>query len=240
MIDDCWVLTAAHCLYTYDTFPTTGNVFVVLGDTNRFEKEFTENIYEVELLFVHPGYDGGTHDNDIALLKLKCKVKYKSQVRKICLPRSVDEQYYTSGTLCIVAGWGHTQISKISQLNVPLSTVLRHVALPVQDTGHCRSSTSYLVTDNMFCAGSGNHGYSESACHGDDGGPFFCRRRGQGTPKYVMTGIVSWGEGCGTKGQYGYYTHVMRMMNWIDAKMNEYVGCSHTFQTCPSPKVQFV
>ena len=235
LIDDCWVLTAAHCFNNV----LNENVIAVLGDTDRFQREFTEHTYDVEAIHRHTAFNKTTFDNNVALLKLKCRVSYKSQVRKICLPRSGDEQYYASGTSCIVAGWGSTNVyNPGAGYTDPRSTSLKHVSLPVQDIGICRSATTYLVTDNMFCAGSGNHDRNvvTAACSGDSGGPLFCRRKGQGTATYVITGVVSWGDGCGLKGKYGYYTHVMRTMKWIDTIMKIYVGCSYTFESCPPPR----
>ena len=192
----------------------------------------------MELIVIHVEYDKVTFDNDIALLKLKCGVRYKSQVRKACLPRSGDEQYYTPHTRCIVAGWGHKKVAGVDELDRKMSTTLRHVTLPLQDFGECRKSTSFAVTDNMICAGSGNGNVAEDACDGDSGGPLFCRRTSYGTTTYVVIGIVSWGYGCGLKGQYGFFTNVMLLMEWIDAQMDSYSGLPYSFETCPPPKVK--
>ena len=252
LIDDCWVLTAAHCFRPErNRIIQTTDIVAVLGDTDRFQREFTENSYDVERIDIHTEYDfiADTYDYDVALLKLKCSVKYRSQVRKGCLPSSVDQVYYASGTSCIVAGWGHTEVVKPKVLNPnekpvnrPMSTTLKHVTLDVQDTGHCRTTTPFPVTDNMICAGSGNTDRDnvEDACSGDSGGPLFCKRRGPGTPSYVVIGIVSWGDGCGKKNQYGYFTHVLRMMNWTDTVMERHGPCKHSFKDCPPPIARLV
>jgi hypothetical protein len=245
LIDDCWVLTAAHCFGSPGRRVVARDVVVVLGDTDRFQREFTESSYEVEEIIVHTGYDFDkeTYDYDIALLKLKCSVKYRSQVRKGCLPSSADENYYASGTSCIVAGWGHTNVKERGpQEGLRMSTSLRHVSLPLQDIGVCRATTNYTVTDNMICAGSGNQNRDEveDACSGDSGGPLFCKRTELGRPSYVVIGIVSWGDGCGLRGQYGFFTHVLRMKKWIDTVMDRRQQCQHTFQNCPAPKFETV
>ena len=238
LIDNCWVLTAAHC---FDRGIVVKNVMAVLGDTDRFQKESTENSYEVEKLYRHNDFNEKTFDNDVALLKLNCKVRYKSQVRKGCLPRSGDKEYYNPNTECIVAGWGHTKVANQSDPKT-VSTSLKHATLPVQDTRHCGKSTNYDITDNMICAGSGNNDRDnvQDACSGDSGGPLFCRRKGPGTQTYVVIGIVSWGDGCGKKGQYGYFTNVRRMMTWIVTEMERGEDCAHSFETCPTPKIQIL
>ena len=240
LIGDCWVLTAAHC---FDRKHNVSDVIAVIGDTARFVKEYTETSYEVEVLIVHTQFKKDTLDYDIALLKLKCMVRYKSQIRRGCLPRSGDEQYYHSGTMCIVAGWGGEDVATQEEAAaLRMSTTLKHVTLPVQDIGHCRRSTNYTVTNNMICAGSGNTDRDNvnDACKGDSGGPLFCKRAGLGTTTYVIIGIVSWGDGCGLKGQYGYFTDVKKMMPWIAEQFEEYGNCTFPVNNCPTPKIVIV
>lgn len=233
LVEDCWILTAAHCASRV----SAKNIITVLGDTVRFLREYTEASYEVEAIYIHLNFDPATFDNDIALLKLKCNVQYSSFVRKICLPSSGDEQYYVSGTSCITAGWGSTRPKDRS-----LHTSLKHVTTPVQNIEICRNSTTYTVTDSMFCAGTGNKDHNDirSPCTGDAGGPFFCRRKGQGPATYVLIGIVSWGEGCGGTGKYDFYAHVMRMMPWIESTMRNHRECNYTITSCPPPKIELV
>ncbi|XP_018587609.1 coagulation factor X isoform X2 [Scleropages formosus] len=58
-------------------------------------------------------------------------------------------------------------------------------------------------------------GYLEEqmdACSGDSGGPFVSYYR----DTWYLTGVVSWGEGCGTKGKYGVYTRLENFLSWIE------------------------
>lgn len=62
----------------------------------------------------------------------------------------------------------------------------------------------------MFCAG-----YSQEvigdACKGDSGGPFLMQHE----ERWYIVGIVSWGEGCGRKNKYGFYTRIANHLSWI-------------------------
>ena len=46
----------------------------------------------------------------------------------------------------------------------------------------------------------------QNACQGESGGPLICINNNEP----ILYGILSWGEGCGTKGSPGVYTRVAR------------------------------
>ncbi|OTF71496.1 Group 3 mite allergen-like protein (serine protease) [Euroglyphus maynei] len=104
----------------------------------------------------------------------------------------------------IVAGWGRLKE------NGPLPRYLHKIRLPIVDRQKCRQSTTFKVTDNMFCAGYGKEIVGD-ACKGDSGGPLVVEFHS----RWTLLGIVSWGEGCGRPEKYGYYTKVNNYDNWI-------------------------
>lgn len=161
---------------------------------------------------IHTGFNALTFDNDIALLKLCCKVHFSNFVRKACLAQAGDEEYYRQGTNCFVAGWGGTvKKTDLGVLNLKPSTSLQQAEVPIADIEVCKDSTRHVVEDTIFCAGDGTG--TKGACRGDSGGPLFCKRRE--SDSYVVTGIVSWGVGCGQPGEYGFYTNVLKLIQWI-------------------------
>ncbi|CAL8124184.1 unnamed protein product [Orchesella dallaii] len=70
---------------------------------------------------------------------------------------------------------------------------------------------------SSFCAGGE---LRNDACQGDGGGPLVCRADDpntgdSGTGYYELTGLVSWGFGCGRENVPGVYVKVSSFIGWI-------------------------
>jgi len=80
-----------------------------------------------------------------------------------------------------------------------------------------KAHRKYPVTTNMFCAGY-HDGSLGDACQGDSGGPLAIDNSqtvSDDDQRWVLAGVVSWGEGCGRIGKYGVYTKVSAFVRWI-------------------------
>lgn len=223
LISDCWVLTAASCFRSDDN--ETNDLQVVTGDTERFVNEYTETTYGVEKVLIHPEFDQVSFNNDIALLKLHCNVKYSSFVRKACLPTSSDVTYYQQGTRCLSSGWGSAGLSTTLRL---MSTTVAH-----SNAKDCRKYTKRNVTTSMRCVCNGTK--ASVTCYGDTGGPLFCKRTNSSS--YVVIGIGSWGEACAQPGKYGIFTKVYSFMKWITSMQLRFPKCNNE---CPDSDVKIV
>ncbi|KAM4623436.1 hyaluronan-binding protein 2-like [Polymixia lowei] len=206
LIQSCWVLTAAHCI-----LPNVDQQ-VVLGGLNKDEKEETEQTIPVVKTFVHENHTVtiDAYYSDIALLQLKVTdspycAKETRFVKTACLP----DHRFPDRKECVISGWGATESQRSSSLLLDA-----RVRLISQE--RCKMDDVYgdVLDDSMFCAGKMEGGLD--SCQGDSGGPLVCDQNGT----HYVSGVVSWGEGCGKKNKPGVYANVLNFNNWISSKMN--------------------
>ena len=91
------------------------------------------------------------------------------------------------------------------------------------------------ITSSMICAGYDSGG--KDACQGDSGGPFVCITKDK-VP--IITGIVSWGAGCGQAQYYGVYSRVTKIVNWIQDEMVNSAVCLSSNNQCALTLVLFI
>lgn len=143
-------------------------------------------------------------------------------MQTVCLPNKNEGDQAIPTTNGTVAGWGATRALRLGERPSPqdLSKVLRHAVLQIQSNPLCINKTiiSYNATIT-FCAGDGK-GKSDT-CQGDSGGPFVREIRRGGQMRWVVIGIVSWGEGCAQRDKYGYYTRVYPFLDWINRTIED-------------------
>lgn len=201
LIDKEWVLTAAHCLFESD--PPESIYFGSLS----YSKTRQTIVLDVDSVFIHPSFNYDTVNSDIALIKIKTFDEAIVADLSTSAITQLEENNMT------VAGWG--QLSDFG--GTPRT--LQKAEVQIVDQQICEqqlqdaqpSNTPYL-DDTMFCAGDADG--IKDACSGDSGGPIFYTNRFTG--KNVLTGIVSWGFGCATKGLSGIYTDVSKFEIWIN------------------------
>ncbi|KRZ79292.1 Plasminogen [Trichinella papuae] len=193
-----FVLTAAHCITTSNTYPRTSRFTVVAGAHNMRMPEKEKKRIAVTSYYVQY-WDPQKTTNDIALLRLAETVYYNDYTRPVCLPEPNEE--LIPGDICVVTGWGDTIE------NGSTSNTLKQVDVKIMKPGTCANVRSDVIT---FCAGVMEGG--KDSCQGDSGGPLVCTRKG----KNVQFGVVSYGTGCARKGYPGVYAKVPSYVTWLN------------------------
>ncbi|XP_054161833.1 MFS-type transporter SLC18B1-like [Oppia nitens] len=208
LINDRYILTAAHCLINMNI----SNIKIVLGahlfkNVSNYWERGTQ-MHDISDYIIHHGYNNMTDKDDLALIKLKTPVlQFDRTVWPICLP--INNNTF-EGQLATVVGWGHTQYLENQ------SEVLLEVSLNVWNNSYCMETLRdwHDILPGMVCAGGEALG-GKDACQHDSGGPLLVKY--DETPIWMIIGVVSWGLGCGEPNTPGVYTRVSDYTNWISS-----------------------
>ncbi|XP_055378830.1 serine protease 7 isoform X2 [Condylostylus longicornis] len=214
LINDRYVLTAAHCLKE-SIFQKVGQLkYVRLG-----EYDITKQIdcsgslcadsamqVGIERLIPHENFkDNDVHrHNDIGLVKMDRSILFTDFIRPICLPFMAKSTPPSPGSELIVAGWGRT-------LNARRATIKQKLSVRASSLEECAEkfrAKMVNVIDTQICAGGV---LREDSCDGDSGGPLMRVYKNS----YVIEGIVSFGIRCGFKDWPAVHTRVSSYENWI-------------------------
>ncbi|KAK3090988.1 hypothetical protein FSP39_016279 [Pinctada imbricata] len=209
-----WVLTAAHCIRKRGR---RRRVIVRVNEHDVHLYDSKEIDMRVQDDFPHKHFDYETITNDIALLKLKRPERIKGDIQYACLPE--ENENLPDGTMCWTVGWGKERNTHLFG-----SDVLQEAEVPIVQKRKCKKAFKYKIDDRQICAGYKKGGVD--SCAGDSGGPLICPKMVNGTERYVVYGVTSYGEGCGQKGKYGIYTKVTHYIKWINRiiRNNDYTS----------------
>ncbi|TRY59601.1 hypothetical protein DNTS_003884, partial [Danionella cerebrum] len=217
LINNLWVLSAAHCFS--DTDPSLYMVY--LGRHSQDLPNPNEVSRTVSQVIVHPSYNSNTVNNDIALLRLTSPVTFTNYIQPVCL--AAEGSIFNTDTMWLT-GWGDIDT------NVPLPSpqILQEVDVPLVGNSMCNCVYNGSITDNMMCAGPQQGG--RDTCQGDSGGPMVIK---QGSA-WVQAGVVSFGLGCAEPNIPGVYTRVSQYQTWIVLNVGT-AGFLKFISTTPAP-----
>ena len=87
-----------------------------------------------------------------------------------------------------------------------MTHIITQISYPLQSTEYCQAAYGGDYRDGMICAGleSGGVGW----CNGDMGAPLMCEADS-------LTGLSSWGQGCGVAGYPDIFTNTLYFSQWI-------------------------
>ena len=158
--------------------------------------------------------------NDIILLKLKHALVFTQEtVNPIPLP--VKTTWGKDELLedCLISGWGKSNVSQRYRPHQGVDELPKILQLAnVSTVQNCNSVSNYsnLMESQICASGDFDNGKYTDACQGDSGGPLACK---SGFLGYILTGVVSYGNGCGKPGSPGVYTRAAYFLDWIKESM---------------------
>lgn len=195
LVDEEWVLTAAHCdVWTVDK--------VRVGSINRSSGGELIGVAEVKN---HPLADGWSDPprHDVTMVRLDDPVTDPKPLA-IVTPGS-DDPLWATGVLLTASGWGATSQGGSS------SQTLKDVQVPrVSDASCAGSYPNEFSSTDMVCAGYPQGG--KDTCQGDSGGPLIAAV-GDAPDKsdpadWRLVGGTSWGIGCAQEDRPGVYARL--------------------------------
>ncbi|XP_039439730.1 serine protease SP24D-like [Culex pipiens pallens] len=162
IIDNRWILTAAHCVLELNG-SVAANLSVLVGSQHLVEGG---RRFEPEAIFAHESY--GDFQNDIALIKLGESIEYDELSQPIALYEGDD---LPKDSVVVISGHGRTEDRDFSEL-------LKFNRMLVDTQESCGKDREGLICFNEK-VGNG-------ACHGDSGGPAVFEGRQVGVANFVQ------------------------------------------------------
>uniref|UniRef100_A0A8C0WBL5 Transmembrane protease serine 9 n=1 Tax=Castor canadensis TaxID=51338 RepID=A0A8C0WBL5_CASCN len=202
LVAERWLLSAAHC---FDVYGDPKQWAAFLG--TPFLSGAEGQLERVARIYKHPFYNLYTLDYDVALLELAGPVRRSRLVRPICLPGPAPRP--PDGARCVIT-WGSVREGG------SMARQLQKAAVRLLSEQTCRRFYPVQISTRMLCAGFPQGGVD--SCSGDAGGPLACR---EPSGRWVLTGVTSWGYGCGRPHFPGVYTRVAAVRGWIGQNIQE-------------------
>lgn len=240
VIDEYWLITAAHCTKNYIRHIIAGTSSVPQRNTQQLDDKYK---FTITHIINNPHYNKEIFANDIALIRVNRSL---FTVAKPIIIASVNEQitannifdnswviHQNSKANLIASGWGKSNNN--TNINYPNQLQLVTLAgVPDQYCNGLQANKSLII-----CADSNIDGLIKDVCSGDSGGPLIWQN-----PQHVadsdfglrVVGIVSNGALCEHRlrnptQQYqqlhGQYTELASLRTWIENSIKQYDNLPH-------------
>nr|XP_016934104.1 serine protease 1 [Drosophila suzukii] len=196
IIDNSWVLTAAHCT------DSASSVTIYYGATVRTSAKLTQTVASSNFI-QHASYNSVVLRNDISLIKTP-SVSFTSDIQKVVLPAIANTYSTYAGQKAIASGWGKTSDAASS-----VASTLQYETFEVVSVATCQSTYGSLIaTSKVICIATPN---KTSTCNGDSGGPLVLDSSNK-----ELIGVTSFVSSAGCEsGAPAGFTRVTSYLDWI-------------------------
>jgi len=238
LINDRWVLTAAHCVSSSSRLDITA----ILGEhdtTSRLEStslriKAKPYRFNKHWSYKFDGQQGAWYD--FALIELSEPVDFgrHPHIRPVCLPDQGETDF--SNEVATVSGWGlqnvdykrYTQLGLVKGVGYGRAKKLKKLDVRLMSQAECRNiyhnvEPEIKLKESNLCAISS----SGDSCQGDSGGGLVIPRCDGRF--YELAGVVSFGIGCNSTLNGvripGVYARVSVVVDWIKHLTSEGISC---------------
>lgn len=251
IISEKWILSAAHCFSKplIEDYLKKDRINVVAGSHKVLSRDPINSNHSIARVFYHANFDTSVPIGfDIALVELREPLKLSQKRKKtgfgeqsgpfmnaICLPLKGHETKFNESAR--IAGWGLS--NENDETSMPSKLLVTDIL--INKTESCAKDYVKALKsekpkkqleryNDFLCA---SYKKARDACQSDSGGPLMQFA----DSKAVVTGIVSYGIGCATKGTPGIYTRTSAFLNWLRDIMGHGEDASTPFKVIvvPSP-----
>lgn len=198
ILNERWVLTAAHCVEDFLYYPKSLSVAVgwnfYQGNSwsiSEAERAAGKDYISVDKIIIHEKYSKSRIRDDIALIYLSRPIKFvpNGRTRPICLPSSAWDTSSRDSNKCTATGWGANDNVKDATETASLQELKENLL----EVDLVASDNNRNVDHPGKIAGvSPNPREREGVCFGDSGGPFVCAGKNQEQTRYVQVGLSSY------------------------------------------------
>lgn len=189
------VLTSAQCAKKYSSFQ------VAVGKRSTNNEDGEQTLY-VKVIHLHPRYVDGRPENDLAVIELRDRIVFKSNVIAACLPeRDFAESILMSGDLpATVTGWKEPKQQSSFQGPLTLNQ------LAYDRLSKCLDTHPNMITNKMGCTTA----RTNADCTMSSGSPLLTLYR----EVFFLTGVVSQPPGADCTRGY-IFQKVSRQLGWL-------------------------
>ncbi|XP_034275704.1 serine protease 53 [Pantherophis guttatus] len=228
LINNQWVLTAAHCFFEIGKQIHPEHWSVILGSVRLMGRRARGSKRNVSMVIPYENYTSYEKGHDIALVRLAKPVRYTKDIAPICLPFA--EHRFAFGTQCWLTGWGDVA----ANVHLPEPMILQEITMDLLTVDTCNCIYSNLrnrrivnpALPGMVCAMTPDR--KRGPCKGDSGGPLVCLENG----RWFQAGIMSSSLSCTQFYGPTLLTDVRAYANWIQHHVE---GASFANQIEPIP-----
>ncbi|XP_058796463.1 uncharacterized protein LOC131667208 [Phymastichus coffea] len=231
IIDEKFVLTAAHCVVDEDNEFLIHYPFKVVAGINDVNDEDEDKIeVDVEKIYIPATYSKQTKTSvgDIAVVKVKQKFDLgpNSNLKKLALPPSTEKRLTCMNSYVdtepLISGFGWDEVTLIPHQTADNKTkyeedgtakgkLLKAKALVIANSECQIFYKKYVIHDSQICAKLIQHPVNvhQGVCSGDSGSPLVL--------KDVQIGLVSFNYlGCNDRKRPAVYTRISAYINFIN------------------------